>query len=76
MFEDVKSPKRITPSPIAEAVFEIRFTSDIILSCLEEVERMVNEFDVSNNILKLYKDISDILRSMLYALVLPSLQEF
>lgn len=29
MFENVKLPKKITPSPIAEAVFEIRFTSDI-----------------------------------------------
>ena len=29
MFEDVKLPKRITPSPIVESVFEIRFTSDI-----------------------------------------------
>mgnify|MGYP002625532815 CR=1 FL=1 len=29
MFENLKLPKKITPSPIAEAVFEIRFTSDI-----------------------------------------------
>ena len=29
MFENLKLPKKITPSPIAEAIFEIRFTSDI-----------------------------------------------
>ena len=29
MFDDVKLPKKITPSPIAESVFEIRFESDI-----------------------------------------------
>lgn len=29
MFENLKLPKKITPSPIAESVFEIRFTSDI-----------------------------------------------
>lgn len=29
MFENLRLPKKITPSPIAEAIFEIRFTSDI-----------------------------------------------
>lgn len=29
MFENIRLPKKITPSPIAEAVFEIRFTSNI-----------------------------------------------
>ena len=29
MFENLKLPKKITPSPIAEAIFEVRFTSDV-----------------------------------------------
>ena len=29
MFEKLRLPKKITPSPIAEAIFEIRFASDI-----------------------------------------------
>lgn len=29
MFEEISLPKKITPSPIAEAVFEVRFTSNI-----------------------------------------------